>query len=182
MRLATGLFVISWAVTSACAPTYQIFPSKVMEDVDPKFDFSHWRMATDEPRSKKVQLGGRIVQSQVSGETVTIVVSQLPIVNHPTYGPKDNGKNNGDFVVFYRGQVDSADLQRGNRVMVVGAPRPWKVVTVNELSRNFPIVEAHCLHFWHTQGREIEDFPFYEAGYVTIKQETVCAKLPSQKN
>ena len=111
-----------------------------------------------------------------SGDTVTIVVSQLPIVTYPAYGPKDNGKNNGEFAVLYRGQIDSADLQRGNRVMVVGMTRPWKIVTVNDLSRNYPIVEAGCLHFWNTQGRDIADFPFYEAGYVTLRQETVCGK------
>ncbi len=176
MKILASFLVLSWVSASACTPTYKVFPSKVTEDVDRNFDFSRWRMMTDGSELKKVQLGGRILQSQVSGDTVTIVVSQLPIVTYPAYGPKDNGKNNGEFAVLYRGQVDSADLQRGNRVMVVGMTRPWKIVTVNDLSRNYPIVEAGCLHFWNTQGRDISDFPFYEAGYVTLRQETVCGK------
>lgn len=176
MNILTSLLVLSWVLASACTPTYKVFPSKVMEDVDRNFDFSRWRMMADGSESKNVQLGGRILQSQVSGDTVTIVVSQLPIVNYPAYGPKDNGKNNGDFAVLYRGQVDSADLQRGNRMMVVGGTRMAKSVTINDISRSYPIVEAQCLHFWNTQGRDIEDFPFYEAGYVTLRQETVCAK------
>ncbi len=179
MRIVAALLVLSWAVVSACAPNYKVFPSKVMEDVDHNFDFSRWRMATVGSESKRVQLGGRIVDSQVSGDRVTIIVGQLPIVDHPAYGPKDNGKNNGEFVVIYQGQIESADLQPGNRVMVVGTTRPWKVVTINDLSRSFPIVEAQCLHFWNTQGRDIADFPFYEAGYVILRQETVCAKSPS---
>jgi starvation-inducible outer membrane lipoprotein len=150
-----------------------------MEDVDRNFDFSRWRMMGDGSESKKVQLGGRIVQAQVSGDRVAIVVSQLPIVGHPAYGPKENGKNNGDFVILYQGQIEKADLQVGNRVMVVGTTRPWNDVTVNDLSRSFPIVAGHCLHFWNTQGREIADFPFYEAGYVTLREETVCAKSPA---
>lgn len=178
MRIIAGLLVLSWAMMSACAPTYKVFPSKVMKDVDRNFDFSRWGMMIDGSESKTVQLGGRVMQSQASGDTVTIVVSQLPIVEHPAYGPKDNGKNNGDFVIIYQGQIESSDLQPGNRVMVVGATLPWKVITVNDLSRSFPIVEAHCLHFWNTQGREIADFPFYEAGYVTLRQETVCTKNP----
>jgi len=165
-------------MVSACASAYKVFPSKAMEGVDRNFDFSRWRMMADESESKKVQIGGRIVESQVSGDTVTIVVGQLPIVDHPAYGPKDNGKNNGDFVVIYRGQIETPDLQRGNRVMVVGTTHPWKIVTVNDLSRSFPIVAAQCLHFWNTQGRDIADFPFYEAGYMTLRQETVCTKNP----
>ena len=180
MRTVVGFLALSWAMVNACAPTYNVFPTKIMEDVDHNFDFSRWGMATDGSQSKKVQLGGRIMQSQASGGTVTIAISQLPIVDHPAYGPKDNGKNNGDFVIIYHGQIEKADLQPGNRVMVVGTTRPSKVITVNDLSRNFPIVEAQCLHFWNTQGREIADFPFFEAGYVTLKQETVCTKSSSQ--
>lgn len=178
MRIVASLLVLLWAGVSACAYTGKVFPSKVMEGVDGNFDFSRWRMMTDGAESKKVQLGGRIVQSQVSGDMVTLVVSQLPIANHPAYGPKDNGKNNGDFVIIYQGQIEKSDLQRGNRVMVVGMTHPPKVITVDDFSRSFPIVEAQCLHFWNTQGRDIEDFPFYEAGYVTLRQETVCAKNP----
>lgn len=118
------------------------------------------------------------MHSEVSGDTVTIVVAQLPIVDKPIYGPKDNRKNNGDFVVIYQGQIDTADLQRGNRVMVVGTTQPSKVITVADLSRNFPIVAAQCLHFWNTQGKDIADFPYVGAGYVPLKQETVCAKNP----
>ncbi len=160
VRIIASLFVLSWAVVSACAPPGSVFPSKVMEDVDRNFDFSRWRMVTDGSESKKVQLGGRILQSQVSGDMVT----------------KEDERNHGDFVIIYQGQIQSANLQAGNRVMVVGTTRPWKVVTVNDLSRSFPIVAAQCLHFWNTQGRGIQDFPFYEAGYVTLRQETVCAK------
>lgn len=181
MRIVASLLFLSWVLVSACAPTSKVFPSNVMEGVDPNFDFSRWRIMTDGSESKKVQLGGRIMQSQVSGDTVTLVVGQLPIVNHPAYGPKDNGRNNGDFVIMYQGQIEKSDLQRGNRVMVVGMTHPSRVITVDDFSRSFPIVVAQCLHFWNTQGRNIEDFPFYEAGYTTLRQETVCAKDSTQR-
>lgn len=180
VRIVASLLVLSWAVVSACAPTSKVFPSKVMEDVDRNFDFPRWRMMSDGSESKKVQLGGRIMQSQVLGDTVTILVGQLPIVDYPAYGPKDNRRNNGDFGIVFQGQIEKSDLQTGNRVMVVGSTRPWRVLTVNDLTRSYPIVEAQCLHFWNTQGRDIEDFPFYEAGYVSLRQETVCAKSPTR--
>jgi starvation-inducible outer membrane lipoprotein len=153
-----------------------VFPPKVTDGVDANFDFSRWRTMPNEAEGKKVQIGGRIVQSQVSGEVVTIVVSQLPIVNHPAYGPKDNGKNNGEFVITHQGKIEPTILQPGNRVIVVGTIRHSEVVTVGDLSRNFPIVSAQCFHVWNTQGRDIADFPFYEAGYATLEQKTVCAR------
>ncbi|MBI5672653.1 MAG: hypothetical protein HZC50_05200 [Nitrospirae bacterium] len=61
---------------SACASRYNVFPSKAMEDIDHNFDFAKWHMRADGSKSKKVQLGGRLVQSQASGGTVTIVVAQ----------------------------------------------------------------------------------------------------------
>lgn len=176
MKAVGGFLILFWALCSACAPTYTVFPPTVLEGVDSHFDFSHWYSLSTASEVTKVRLGGRIVQSQASDDRVTIVVSQLPIVEHPAYGPRDTGKNNGEFAITYRGPIETSLLQPGNRVMVVGMTRPRKVLTVNELSRNFPIVDAHCLHFWNTQGRNIEEFPFYEAGYVTLRQETVCAK------
>ena len=147
-----------------------------MDGVDANFDFARWRTTPNEAEGKKVQIGGRIVESQASSDIVTIVVSQLPIVNQPAYGPKDNGKNNGKFVITYQGQIEGPILQPGNRVIVVGMTRPSKVVTVGDLSRNFPIVSAQCLHVWNTQGRDIDEFPFFEAGYETLEQKTVCAR------
>lgn len=177
MRVVAGLVVLSWLMVSACASTSKVFPSKVLEDVDSSFDFTNWHRMAERSDSKKVQLGGRVVEAQSSRDSVTIVVSQLPIVQYPAYGPKDNKKDNGEFVIVFHGTIDGPDLQAGNRVMVVGVTRPRENVTVNDRSRNLPIVAAECLHFWNTQGREISDFPFSGgAGYVTLRQETVCAK------
>jgi len=178
VKTLRGFLILSLAMVSACTTSHHVFPPKAMEGIDPHFDFSRWRLMTDGSESKKVQLGGRIVQSQSSDDRVIISVSQLPIVEHPAYGPRENGKHNGEFVIIYQGQIETPDLQPGNRVLVVGVTHPPKVITINELSRSFPVVVAQCLHFWNTQGRNIEDFPFYEAGYVALRQETVCAKNP----
>lgn len=172
--LRTSLICLC-AVYGACAPQ-GVFPTKVTDGIDANFDFARWRTMPNEAEGKKVQIGGRIVDSHVSNDMVVLVVSQLPIVNQPAYGPKDNGKNNGDFVIIYQGQIEASILQSGNRVIVIGMTRPAKLVTVGDLSRNFPIVSAQCLHVWNTQGRDIDEFPFFEAGYETLEQKTVCAR------
>jgi starvation-inducible outer membrane lipoprotein len=155
-----------------------VFPPEALAGIEPDFDFARWRVTAGQAKPTKVQLGGRIVQSEVTGDTVVIVAGQLPIVDHPAYGPKDNGKQNGEFVVAYQGKVEAMFLQPGNRVIVVGTTHPSMVVSVDGLPRSFPTLTGQCLHFWNTEGREIGDFPDFDGGYVTLAQQTVCVKHP----
>lgn len=168
-----GIAFLCGVFLGACAP-YQPFPAEVLEGVDQSFDFTEWRTVPNAKTEHKVQLGGRIVQSEPTGAGVTIVVAQLPIVNHPAYGPKDTGKRSGEFAIFYDGKLDRLSLQRGNRLIVVGTTQASKVVTVDDVQRNLPSVTAQCLHIWNTGGREIADFPSYGGGYEPLEENTVC--------
>ena len=165
-----------WCTTLSACASYKVFPPEALDGIEANFDFARWREMPDQAKTTKVQLGGRIVQSEVRGDTVVIVVDQLPIVDHPAYGPRDNGKLNGEFVVTYQGKIEAVFLQSGNRVMVVGTTRPSTMVSADGLPRSFPTVVAQCLHFWNTEGREIADFPDYDGGYVSLAQQTVCTK------
>ena len=159
---------------AACS-TYQPFPPEVMDGVDPDFDFSHWRMVPNQALERKIQLGGSILHSERRDGNVTIVVTQLPIVEHPAYGPKDTGKRSGEFAVTFMGQIEPPMLQRGNRLIVVGTTKAAKVVAVDDMPRSLPSVSAKCLHIWNTGGRDIADFPSYGAGYETLEEDTFCA-------
>jgi len=106
---------------------------------------------------------------------VTIVATQLPIVEHPAYGPKDTGKRTGEFAITFQGQIPSTFLQRGNRLIVVGVTKVAKVVSVDDIMRSLPSVSAKCLHIWNTGGRDIADFPSFGAGYETLEEQTFCA-------
>ena len=122
----------------------------------------------------KVQFGGRIVQSQNTGQTVTIVAAHLPIVEHPAYGPKDTGKTRGEFAVLYEGKIDPLFLQGGNRLIVVGHIRPPIRVEVDDVLRSLPAVSAQCLHIWQTGGKDIADFAASGAGHEILREETYC--------
>jgi starvation-inducible outer membrane lipoprotein len=178
VKIFGGILILSWTMLSACAPTYKVFPPYVMEGVESNFSFTGWRMTPNESIGKKVQLGGRIMQAQSSGDTVTIVVSQLPIADRPAYGPRDTGKDNGQFVIIHSGKVEAAFLRSGNRIMVVGKTRSARTTSVMDIPKSLPAVQAECVHVWATGGREIEDFPHMEAGYVTLDEETACVKQP----
>jgi starvation-inducible outer membrane lipoprotein len=123
-------------------------------------------------------LGGRIIQADTKDGTVSIVAAQLPIVEHPAYGPKDTGKRSGEFTITYQGKIELNLLQTGNRLIVVGVTRPTKVVIVDDIPRSFPTVMAQCLHIWNTGGRDIADFPSYGAGYETLEEQTFCTTHP----
>ena len=179
VKIFVSLLVLSLSMASACASTGKVFPSKVMEGVDRHFDFSRWRMMTDGAESKKVQLGGRIrAVAGIRRHSYSSSLVSCPSSTTRLTDQRITGRTTENLSSSIREQIEDRISNRGNRVMVVGMTRPPKVVTVDDFSRSFPIVEAQCLHFWNTQGRDIEDFPFYEAGYVTLRQETVCAKNP----
>lgn len=173
MKRGTAILLCSLFI-SACGPT-QVFPPEAMEGVDRNFDFTAWRMAPNAKPGRKVQLGGRIVQGEVKDGGVLLVVAQLPIVEHPAYGPKDSGKRSGEFVVLYQGKLDPNTMQPGNRLIVVGTTQSAKVVAVDDIQRNFPSVVADCLHIWNTGGRAISDFPSYGGGYEPLEEDTFCA-------
>lgn len=169
-----GILLMTCVTLSACA-SQTVFPTEVLEGVDPEFDFARWRMLPNQAGEKKIQLGGRVIQSEAKGDAITIVAAQLPIVEHPAYGPVDKGKSKGEFAIAYHGKIDTSFLQPGNRVIVVGTTHAPKVVAVDDLPKNLPVVKAHCVHLWKTGGREIADFPSYGAGYETLEEETFCA-------
>ena len=169
--------ILASLVLNFCAAD-QLFSPGVMEGVDTSFDFSAWRLTPNAKTDRKIQLGGRIIQADTKEGTVSIVAAQLPIVEHPAYGPKDTGKRSGEFTITYQGQIESKLLQTGNRLIVVGMTRPAKVVAVDDIPRSFPTVTAQCLHIWNTGGREISDFPSYGAGYETLEEQTFCASHP----
>jgi starvation-inducible outer membrane lipoprotein len=168
------VLVISLALT-ACAPT-QLFPKEVTDGMDQNFDFSAWRNMPNARTGQKVELGGRIVQADPTDGGLVIIMAQLPIVEYPVYGPKDNGKRSGEFAVFYTGRLDEKWLIPGNRLIAVGTTQASKAVVVDDVRRSLPSLTARCLHIWKTVGKEISDFPYNAGGgYEPLERDTFCA-------
>lgn len=179
MKSAIGMTLL-WAslcLLGACAP-HPLFPPETMTGVDREFDFSRWRLQSSAQTNRTVELGGRIVQADATDHGVVIIAAQLPIVEHPAYGPRESGKRNGEFVILYAGKIPSKSLQQGHRLIVVGRTAPPKLIPVDEVTRSFPAVDGHCLHIWNTGGRDIADFPSYGAGYEPLEEDTFCVSAP----
>jgi starvation-inducible outer membrane lipoprotein len=171
-----GSIIVMLCISVAGCSEAQLFPKDTMAGVDKNFDFTVWRNIPNARTGQKVQLGGRIVQANVRNEGVVIITTQLPIVTHPAYGPKDNGRRSGEFAVFYASPLDSKWLIPGNRLIVVGTTDQAKVVSVDDVQRSLPSLTARCLHIWKTVGKEIAEFPYNAGGgYEPLEQETFCA-------
>lgn len=167
--------LVIWLALTACALP-QLFPKEVTDGVDPNFDFSAWRNMPNARTGQKVELGGRIVQADAADGGLVIIMAQLPIVEHPVYGPKDNGRRSGEFAVFYTGRLDEKWLIPGNRLIVVGTTEPSKAVVVDDVRRSLPTLTARCLHIWKTVGKEIAEFPYNTGGgYEPLERDTFCA-------
>ena len=174
MKTTVGGLVLCTSLALGGCGSERIFPPEAVQDADLNFDFARWRMMPNQSLGKKVRLGGRIVHGDINAGIITGVVAQLPIVEHPAYGPTDIGKSRGEFAITYQGAIEPAFLQRGNRVMVVGKTRAPTVVSVDDLPKSLPTIVAECLHFWNTGGRDIADFPSMGGGYEPLEQRTTC--------
>ena len=157
--------------------SHQVFPSEALKGVDHNFDSARWRTVPSQIEPTKVELGGRIVETQTIGGTITIITAELPIVRFPAYGPKQ-GKSKGEFAISYQGEVDKPFLHSGNRIMVVGITRGAKMVPVDDVVQSLPVIEANCIHVWKTGGTDIADYASSGAGYGVLEEETFCTSAP----
>ena len=176
MKSWLKVIVLSSLVCNGCAQ--DVFPPAALNEIDRNFDFARWRMIPSEVQPTKVELGGRIIETQTIGGTITIVTGQLPIVSYPAYGPK-KGKSKGEFAITYQGKIDQPFLHPGNRIMVVGTTHGAKMVPVDDVMRSLPTVEASCIHIWKTGDVDIADYASSGAGYGVLEEETFCSSIPN---
>ena len=171
-----GLAAILSAALVACSHV-PVFPPEAKEGVDRNFDFNSWRATPSTSTGRKVQLGGRILEAQTTSEGILVIGKQLPVVEHPAYGPTDSQKRPGafEFAFLYPGKLENTALSPGNRFIVIGTTQGGKAVTVDGATRSAPFMVASCVHIWRTRGREIADFSSSGAGYEPLEEGTYCA-------
>ncbi len=182
MPLSTLMTLTLCAVLSGCAAN-TLFPPEVVEKISPTFQFEAWRDAgpTNESGKSdagiKVELGGRLVQATKNGKGIVIVAAQLPIVNHPVYGPTEDVNRTGDyeFAFLFPGEIETLDLMKGNRFIIVGTTTSRRPVLVNGIPKTEPFLIADCIHVWQTGGTEIAEFKENVGGGLSpLPEKTYC--------
>jgi hypothetical protein len=82
--------------------SHGIFPPEALHGIDRHFDYQAWQSLPNGLIGRKIELGGRIAETQLKNGGVIIVADHLPIVEHPAYGPKEEGKRTGLCAIFTR--------------------------------------------------------------------------------
>jgi len=156
-----------------------------MKNVDTKgVDVQAWKAsaysAGSAPPSRKVQLGGQILKAESEPAGALILAEQLPIVEHPKYGPaqpQDRGMGQAKslFALSFHQKLGDTWVQPGNYFIVIGRIDGLRAVMIEGGRRPEPYLIAQCIHLWKNQGRPIASFPFETgAGYYPLPEETFC--------
>jgi len=173
-------FVIALSLAFAGCAHPALFSKEVLRNVEENFDLTAWRSAPNASAGHTIKVGGKIVQADQTERGLLIVGMQLPIVEHPAFGPMEMGKRSDsfEFALLYADKIDPGALSPGNRFIAVGLIQRTKVVEVDGAPKTEPFLLARCIHIWRTEGREIADFPSSSGGYYPLQEDTYCAKAP----
>ncbi|HET9130744.1 MAG TPA: Slp family lipoprotein [Terriglobia bacterium] len=176
MKTIDRLLVLGASVlVTACSTP--LFPPSVTQDVT-ALEFGVLQAQPDVFRGQVVQLGGRIVGAEETKDGMLIRVQELPVDKHPVYGPSETLSPTMEFAILYRGKVDPAGIQFGNKLIVVALAKGSQSVNVDGAPRMEPYLVARCMHVWKTGeygSYGIEDFPHTVDGYWPLEHETYCS-------
>src|SRR5437867_1323834 len=120
-RIGTAFGIAVAMAFTGCAQS-ALFPKDAMQGVEDNFDLRAWRSAPNASAGHTIKVGGKIVQADLTERGVLIVGMQLPIVEHPAYGPAEVGRQSDSFelALLYPGKIEVTTLSPGNRFIAVG--------------------------------------------------------------
>ena len=164
-------------IVSVGCSTPSLFPPDATRDAA-VLHFGVLEAKPDVFKRRVVQLAGRIVRVEQSGDGLLIRAQELPMKQYPAYGPAETNKGTHEFAIMYPGKVDGKALWYGNKLVVVAVAQGSHEVHVDGLTRTAPYVVARCMHVWKTGeygSYRIEDFPHLTDGYYPLEHQTYCA-------
>jgi starvation-inducible outer membrane lipoprotein len=180
MKPILNVFFAFTLIGFAGCSSGSLFPPETTNDAATP-EFGVLQAKTDVFSGRVVQLAGRIVRVEESASGVTILAQELPVVNHPTFGPKEPTEINkpaSSFFISYQGKVDPKALWFGNKFIVVGVAEGQRTFAMDGIPRTKPYLVARCMHVWNTGGYGsygIDDFPYTQDGYYPLEHQTYCA-------
>lgn len=155
--------------------TPSLFPQEATRDVA-STQFGVLEAKPDVFKGRVVQLAGRIVGVEESSDGILIRAQELPMEQHPVYGPAETDKGTSEFAILYSGKLDEKALWYGNKLVVVAVAQGSHPISVDGIPRPTPYVVARCMHVWKTGGSYgIDDFPHVTDGYYPLEHQTYCA-------
>ena len=164
-------------ILSVGCSTPSLFPPEATRDAAP-IQFGVLDAKPDVFKGRVVQLAGRIIGVESSSDGLLIRVQELPMEQHPVYGPAEITQPTSEFAIMYLGKVDEKALWYGNKLVVVAVAQGSHPIAVDGIPRTTPYVVARCMHVWKTGeygSYGIDDFPHITDGYYPLEHQTYCA-------
>lgn len=169
-------FALMAGLTAAGCSTPSLFPPEATSNMVPS-EFGVVQAQPDVFKGRVVQMAGRIVGVEESADGFLIRAQELPMQNHPVYGPAESGKITPEFAIAYRGKLDPNARWYGNKLVVVAVAQGAQDITIDGTVRSEPLVVAKCMHVWKTGeygSYGIADFPHTTDGYYPLEHQTYC--------
>jgi starvation-inducible outer membrane lipoprotein len=179
-KFASTVVALPLAALSATACTEPLFPAAVVKDLDPSMQMGIFNPEADTYfKGQLGQVGGRVIAVAQTDDGVFVTADELPLSDHAT-SLAETAKSGGQFIFLYRGVIDRAALQRGNKFIMIGIVEGTQRISIDGIQRTLPYLVARCVHVWKTGTYDIADFPDLTDGYTPLVRQTYCST--SSKN
>ncbi len=159
-------FAIVWAagflVVTGCAARY-VIPESFTSEMDRAVLFSTLLADPDAHQGEIIPLGGLILKARNLKEGTQIEVLHLPLDRYDRPVGRLT-ESQGRFLVIHPGYLETAVLQKGQRITVVGEVIGKKDQFIDEVEYTYPYLKAQFVHIWPRE-RGYAAYPNYPHPY-----------------
>ncbi len=141
---------------AGCAHRY-VIPDSLDQDVDRTISFESLQADPVAHKGRIVPLGGIILTARNLKEGTLIEALHLPLDRYDRpVGPLTGSK--GRFLVLHPGYLDTAVLQKGHRITIIGEVTGMETGSIDDLEYAYPYLKARFIHIWPIMRERV---PYY---------------------
>ncbi len=128
---------------AGCAP---VFPKETLERVDRNIAFKELQKDPDRLLGSWVMVAGVIISTKATKDGSLVEVLQKPMDRDGR--PLDTDATEGRFIAQTKEFLDEAVYHPGRLVTIIGEVAGKKVLPIDEIMYQYPLLTAKALHLW----------------------------------
>ena len=147
---------------SGCTYRY-VIPESLDQEVDRTVSFQSLLADPDAHQGQIIPLGGIILKARNLKEGTQIEALHLPLDRYDRPVGRLT-ESRGRFLILHPGYLDTAVLQKGHRITIVGQVTGKKTGLIDEVEYGYPYLEARFIHIWpvlRERGYYRPTYPYY---------------------
>ncbi len=137
------LLFLTMVWLTGCAPA---FPKEALERVDRNITFKELQKDPDKLLGSWVMVAGVIISTKTTKDGSFVEVLQKPIDRDGR--PLDTDATDGRFIAQTKEFLDEAVYHPGRLVSVIGEVAGKKIMPIDEIMYQYPLLTAKALHLW----------------------------------